>query len=113
MRKRTASPDSADTALTPATLRATPDGTARYAARFEHEFVSDFYRTSTLGLRISSIGIGTYLGDCSDADDARYTTSIRRALTSGINLIDTAINYRCQRSEIAAGAAIEQAIASG
>jgi aryl-alcohol dehydrogenase-like predicted oxidoreductase len=35
------------------------------------------------------------------------------AIASGINLIDTAINYRCQRSELAIGAAIQNAIGDG
>jgi aryl-alcohol dehydrogenase-like predicted oxidoreductase len=38
---------------------------------------------------------------------------VSRAIASGVNLLDTAINYRCQRSERAVGAAIRQAIESG
>ena len=37
----------------------------------------------------------------------------RTAIASGVNLIDTAINYRCQRSERAVGAAIQRVIARG
>jgi len=55
----------------------------------------------------SSIGLGTYLGDADEATDARYREAIRTALTSGCNLIDTAINYRCQRSERVLGDALE------
>jgi len=47
--------------------------------------------------------MGTYLGDCTDAEDARYVTVLAAGLERGLNLIDTAINYRCQRSERAAG----------
>jgi len=59
------------------------------------------------------VGIGTYLGECSDADDAAYEASVGRAIERGINLIDTAINYRCQRSERAVGAALRRATAPG
>ena len=62
---------------------------------------------------LSSIGIGTYLGDSTAEEDERYATVVRRALESGINVVDSAINYRCQRSERAVGAALERAIADG
>jgi aryl-alcohol dehydrogenase-like predicted oxidoreductase len=38
---------------------------------------------------------------------------VRAALTRGISLVDTAINYRCQRSERAVGAALRAAVADG
>jgi aryl-alcohol dehydrogenase-like predicted oxidoreductase len=88
------------------TVRATAAATARFAARFAASRASDFYRAGPIENRLSSIGIGTYLGECGDADDVRYERAIRAAVTSGINVIDTAINYRCQRSERAAGRAI-------
>jgi aryl-alcohol dehydrogenase-like predicted oxidoreductase len=94
-------------------LRATPDGTEQYRQRFGERFVPDFYRSSALGVSVSSIGVGTYLGECDDADDDAYRASVAHAVASGINLIDTAINYRCQRSERAVGAAIRQALADG
>ena len=66
------------------------------------------------GPTVSSIGIGTYLGDNTDADDAAYRGRGAGARSrSGINLIDTAINYRSQRSERAIGAAIQQILAAG
>jgi aryl-alcohol dehydrogenase-like predicted oxidoreductase len=57
--------------------------------------------------------MGTYLGDCDDAEDARYVTVLAAGLEHGLNLLDTAINYRCQRSERAVGQAIRKAIESG
>lgn len=57
-------------------------------------------------LSLSSIGIGTYLGDADEETDQLYFDSIRKALISGVNLIDTAINYRQQRSEKIVGKAI-------
>ncbi len=50
-------------------------------------------------LWLPSLGLGTYLGEPDDAADQRYIGAITEALCSGINLLDTAINYRHQRSE--------------
>jgi aryl-alcohol dehydrogenase-like predicted oxidoreductase len=58
---------------------------------------------------VSSLGAGTYLGECDDAEDARYTAAVLAALERGVNLLDTAINYRCQRSERAIGDALRVA----
>jgi aryl-alcohol dehydrogenase-like predicted oxidoreductase len=92
-------------------LRATPEGTNRYAQRFATRYAETMYRPFVGGLTTSSIGIGTYLGESDDVDDAAYQASIRHAVVSGINLIDTAINYRCQRSELAVGAALQRLFA--
>ncbi len=62
---------------------------------------------------MSSIGAGTYLGETDDATDREYTAAIATALGAGINVLDTAINYRHQRSERNVGAALRQAIDSG
>jgi len=87
---------------------ATADGTYEYKLRFGEAFGRTYFRRFD-DLAISSIGVGTYLGDPTDAVDARYRDAIEIALESGINVIDTAINYRCQRSERAVGRAIEDA----
>lgn len=97
----------------PVIERATGDGTAGYAARHGDEFQAGFFRETTFGLTVSSIGVGTYLGECTDEEDARYAEAIRWALRHGVNLVDTAINYRCQRSERSACVALRQAIAAG
>jgi aryl-alcohol dehydrogenase-like predicted oxidoreductase len=90
---------------------ATPDGTRRYAHRFQQAAPSHFRDAD--GLRLSSIGVGTYLGEADDSTDSCYTAAIRRAVSLGCNVIDTAINYRCQRSERAIGSAIQQAVSAG
>ena len=92
--------------------RATADATARFAKRFAGSFASDFYRDTATANTVSSIGMGTYLGECDDAEDARYTSVMTAGLGRGLNLLDTAINYRCQRSERAVGRALSGAIAS-
>jgi aryl-alcohol dehydrogenase-like predicted oxidoreductase len=88
-------------------------GTRRYRDRVASGFAADFFRPLGADLTASSIGVGTYLGECDDTDDARYTRTIRHALRKGINVIDSAINYRCQRSERAIGAAVREALTSG
>ena len=57
-----------------------------------------------------SIGLGTYLGEPDDKADRDYVDAIAEALRSGINLLDTAINYRHQRSERNLGEALAQAV---
>jgi len=93
--------------------RATPEGTKRFRKRFSKAHDDHFYRQLADGPFVSSLGLGTYLGECDDLEDARYVSAITAALERGVNLIDTAINYRCQRSERAVGTAIKGAIASG
>ena len=84
------------------TGRATPEATARYRDR--HPTLRDAGHFRQLPpvageLWLSSIGLGTYLGEPDDAADVEYTQAIVAALRSGINVLDTAINYRHQRSE--------------
>jgi aryl-alcohol dehydrogenase-like predicted oxidoreductase len=92
---------------------ATSTGTARYRARFADRFAPTYFRPFVNALTIGSIGLGTYLGESDDADDGHYMDTARSAIASGINLLDSAINYRCQRSERAVGRAIAAAIESG
>jgi aryl-alcohol dehydrogenase-like predicted oxidoreductase len=101
---------------TPATgtnQAATASGTGRFRQRFADRLADDYFRPLAGELVASSIGIGTYLGECDESDDARYASALRSALTLGINVIDTSINYRCQRSERTVGEVLRTAIASG
>jgi aryl-alcohol dehydrogenase-like predicted oxidoreductase len=91
---------------------ATPEGTAAYRDRFSERLPAEHFKTLD-GLSVSSIGLGTYLGDSTDEADAAYTEAIRRALVMGCNLIDAAINYRCQRSERTIGRALKEAMEAG
>src|SRR5208337_1228864 len=65
------------------------------------------------GLWISSIGIGTYLGEPTAAYDSRYREAVRRAVLMGVNVIDSAINYRHQRSERAIAQGLAALLSSG
>jgi len=82
--------------------RATPEGTARYRDRFAGRDSGN-----QQGLTLSSIGIGTYLGNADSATDVSYTNAVVRAVELGCNVIDTAANYRFQRSERSIGAALK------
>jgi aryl-alcohol dehydrogenase-like predicted oxidoreductase len=113
IRPRSLSPTPSSPRADAAQLRASDAGTAKFRTHFEAQFAADYFRATTFGVSVSSIGIGTYLGDSTDADDAAYAAAIRHAFTRGINLIDTAINYRGQRSERAVGAAIQRALSAG
>jgi aryl-alcohol dehydrogenase-like predicted oxidoreductase len=84
---------------------ATQEGTTRYKERFRGLAAEGHFRQME-NLVMSSLGIGTYLGQANDTTDASYTAAIVAAVESGINLIDTAINYRLQRSERSIGTAL-------
>ncbi|MBI5958868.1 MAG: aldo/keto reductase [Chloroflexi bacterium] len=97
------------------TLRghATPEATAEYAQHQGSRAAEGHFRTTANGLVVSSLGLGTYLGQPDDTADAAYQSAIERALTLGCNHIDTAINYRFQRSERAVGKALAAAVRRG
>ena len=84
---------------------ATLEGTTRYRERFKDRAASGHFRKQH-DLWLSSIGTGSYLGDADDETDARYTAAVIRAVQLGANVIDTASNYRFQRSERAIGKAL-------
>lgn len=86
--------------------RATPEGTARYRERFAGRGAHDHFKQQQ-GLTLSSIGIGTYLGNPDVETDVRYTNAVVRAVQLGCNVIDTAANYRFQRSERSIGQALK------
>jgi aryl-alcohol dehydrogenase-like predicted oxidoreductase len=90
---------------------ATAEGTARFRDRFAARMPGHFREAQ--GLWISSIGIGTYLGEPTAEYDTRYREAVQRALKLGVNVVDSAINYRHQRSERAIGQALAALTCSG
>lgn len=90
----------------PASFCATPEGTKRYRDRFKDIAAENHFRLEQ-NLWLSSIGIGTYLGNPDALTDERYSDSIVRAVQLGANVIDTAANYRFQRSERSIGKALK------
>ena len=97
---------------------ATAAGTARLRDRFASLRDAGHFRhpehvPEVNHLWVSSIGAGTYLGEPDDAADRAYIEAITTALASGVNVLDTAINYRHQRSERNIGEAVRQLINAG
>jgi len=64
-------------------------------------------------LHLSNVGIGTYLGDADTKTDELVTNAVKQSILSGINVIDTAINYRSQKAERSVGKAISELIQDG
>ena len=91
---------------------ATAEGTARYRRRFEGKIPEGHFRKQQ-DLWHSSIGLGTYLGNHDAVADESYRQAVVRAVELGCNVIDSAINYRFQRSERAIGAALKELPAGG
>jgi aryl-alcohol dehydrogenase-like predicted oxidoreductase len=91
---------------------ATKEATTRYAQKFAGRAAEGHFREAHR-LVLSSIGIGTYLGQPDAKTDEGYTAAIVAAVENGINVIDAAINYRFQRSERSIGAALRQFAAKG
>jgi aryl-alcohol dehydrogenase-like predicted oxidoreductase len=89
------------------TTFATAEGTTKYSARFAGRAAAGHFREQQ-GLWLSSLGIGTYLGEPDARTDKAYADAIVAAVESGANVIDSAINYRFQRSERSIGAALAE-----
>ncbi len=58
--------------------------------------------------RVSSMGLGNWMGDLSPETDAAYVDAAVRAVLGGLNVLDTAINYRHMQSERAVGRALRR-----
>lgn len=59
-------------------------------------------------IAVSALAVGTYLGNSDDATDRLYEQALVFAAENGINFFDTAVNYRCQRSEKNIGYAVRK-----
>ncbi|HEY8370410.1 MAG TPA: aldo/keto reductase [Thermodesulfobacteriota bacterium] len=94
---------------------ATAAGTTRYRDRLASQVAAGHFREAPGldGVLASSVGLGSYLGAETTEDDERYRLATRRVLELGVNVLDAAINYRCQRSERALGRGLADAVADG
>lgn len=90
-------------------LHATPEATYRFAKQFSH--YKDFYARHD-GLIFSKLGFGTFKKEPYKEENYifDYKDALRTAIKSGINLIDTAINYRYQESEKEIGEVLSELI---
>lgn len=86
---------------------ATRDGLWGYRDRFGDAFGRTYFRRFGPGV-VASVGLGTYRGAPTDDADDAYRDVIALGLRSGVNHVDTAVNYRAGRSERAVGAALRQ-----
>ncbi|MBD3211182.1 MAG: aldo/keto reductase [Candidatus Lokiarchaeota archaeon] len=88
---------------------ATPSGTSEYKDLMKREkniHADHFRRFETLEL--SSLGMGTYLGKPKDYVDQLVIDAVIKSIQNGINIIDTAINYRHQKAERSIRIALEK-----
>ena len=90
--------------------RATAEATLKYAQA--HRAANGHWRQD-LGVTLSSVGMGTYLGKWDDATDAAVAQAARRVIAKGVNVFDSAINYRFQRAERSLGRALKDGIDAG
>jgi aryl-alcohol dehydrogenase-like predicted oxidoreductase len=86
---------------------ATCTGTKKFAEHaFRKEIPPSHFRNFD-GLYLSSIGLGTYLGELTAEDDKAVENAVYESIrSSAVNVIDTAINYRAMRSERSIGNAL-------
>jgi len=93
--------------------RATESGTSTFAMDAVRGGANASHFRKASGLTLSSLGMGTYLGEPDDETDSAYLSAIVEAAKLGCNVFDAAANYRCQRSERALGAALKDLAAHG
>ncbi len=82
---------------------ATPEGTKTFSEKFLSKNYNKFQ-----SLSLSNVGIGTYLGEPDSQTDLMVKDAVKKSIMSGINVIDTAINYRAQKSERSIGQALSE-----
>ena len=92
---------------------ATKKGTFNYLKQFP-KYSKDFYRYSGEYF-VSSLGLGTFRKEPYREENyvLNYKEAVKMAVLNGINLIDTAINYRYQISEREIGEALQELMAEG
>jgi len=87
---------------------ATPEGTKKFAERQNQDSHKNYKNIHNLTL--SNVGIGTYLGNPDTETDYNVQNAVKKSILGGINVIDSAINYRAQKAERSVGNAISQLI---
>jgi len=85
----------------------TPEGTAKFAKASDAD--SKNFRI-VQDLTLSNVGVGTYLGEPDSETDELVKNAVKKSINSGINIIDTAINYRSQKAERSVGKAISELV---
>jgi aryl-alcohol dehydrogenase-like predicted oxidoreductase len=86
---------------------ATPKGTITFSKKYQPN--SKNYCVFE-ELTLSNVGVGTYLGNPDNQTDELVKNAVKKSVESGVNVIDTAINYRAQKAERSVGKAISELI---
>ncbi len=86
---------------------ATSEGTKKFA---QNSGINQANFKEFQNLTLSNVGIGTYLGDADSRTDELVTNAVKQSILSGVNVIDTAINYRSQKAERSVGKALSELI---
>ena len=87
---------------------ATPEGTKKFAERQNKDSQKNYKNIHDLTL--SNVGVGTYLGNPDSETDYIVQDAIKKSILGGINVIDSAINYRAQKAERSVGNALSELI---
>ena len=83
--------------------------TSEETKNFSEKFLTENYN-SFQNLYLSNVVVWTYLGDPNSQTDEMVVNAVKKSVLSGINVIDTAINYRAQKSERNIGKALSELI---
>ena len=87
---------------------ATPEGTKNFTAK--HDTIPEKNFNVFQDLNLSNVGIGTYLGNPDSDTDNIVKNAVKKSVLAGMNVIDTAINYRAQKAERSVGQAISELV---
>ena len=87
---------------------ATPEGTKNFTAK--HDSIPEKNFNVFRDLNLSNVGIGTYLGNPDSDTDNMVKNAVKKSVLAGVNVIDTAINYRAQKAERSVGQAISELV---
>ena len=87
---------------------ATPEGTKNFTAK--HDSIPEKNFNVFQDLSLSNVGIGTYLGNPDSDTDNIVKNAVKKSVLAGMNVIDTAINYRAQKAERSVGQAISELV---
>jgi aryl-alcohol dehydrogenase-like predicted oxidoreductase/nucleoside-diphosphate-sugar epimerase len=109
--------DAASQAAAPLSGRATAEQTAGWKKTVCSQYAAVKPQEASFktfnGLTVSGIGIGTWMGALSSDVDHQYIETMTHAGCRGINVFDTAINYRHMKAERCVGAALRRLESAG
>ncbi|KAG2500333.1 hypothetical protein HYH03_001909 [Edaphochlamys debaryana] len=78
-----------------------------------HNFPQDASKPEPNQLKLSTLGVGTYLGNPDHRTDDLVAAAVIESVLNGWNVIDTASNYRYGHAETAIGSALDALLSGG